>query len=109
MMAAKPLIDVPTIEFVENPLGAAKLAWVSEQAELVDVCDEVLAPIPFSCRSASCATCQIEVLEGLHLLEAPDAPEQELLEILQAPRNHRLACQVRVKCGEGKIRVRPSG
>lgn len=100
---------MPTIEFVENPLGAAKSAQVSQCVELVDVCDEVLAPIPFSCRSASCATCQIEVLEGLHLLEEPDPAEQELLEILRAPRNHRLACQVRIKPGAGTIRVRPSG
>jgi ferredoxin len=99
---------VPIVEFLANALGPAKTVEVSEAAELVDLCDEALAPIPFSCRSASCATCQIEVVDGAELLESPDDLERELLEILNAPANHRLACQVKVRPGKGTVRVRPA-
>ena len=42
-----------------------------EGGRLVDFCDELRAPIPFSCRSASCGTCRMEILEGTELLEPP--------------------------------------
>ena len=99
---------MPIVEFLANEFGPAKSVEVSQATELVDVCDEALAPIPFSCRSASCATCQIEVLDGAELLEDPDAIERELLEILNAPANHRLACQVKVRPGKGTVRVKPA-
>jgi ferredoxin len=100
---------VAIVEFVASALGRAKTVEVSEQRELVDICDDVLAPVPFSCRSASCATCEIEILEGQELLDEPEPLERELLDIIQAPPNHRLACQVKVKPGNGTIRVRAAG
>jgi 2Fe-2S ferredoxin len=99
---------VPTIEFVANEFGPAKKVEAPGGDELLDLCDAVLAPIPFSCRSASCATCQIEVMAGQELLEAPEEAEQELLEILGAPENHRLACQVKVRAGAGVVRIKPA-
>jgi 2Fe-2S ferredoxin len=81
---------------------------VPEGAELVDVADEVRLPIPFSCRSASCATCLIEVVEGAELLAEPNPDERGLLEILGAPAEQRLACQVRVLPGAGRVVVRPT-
>jgi ferredoxin len=98
---------VPTIEFLASHWGRALAVEADGDADLVDVCDQALAPIPFSCRSASCATCQIEVVEGLELLDPPEPQERELLDVLQAPDNHRLACQARIKSGSGRIRVRP--
>src|SRR5262249_17940488 len=74
--ARKPV--VPRIEFVASAVGAKKTVDVPEGGALVDVCDEYLAPVPFSCRSASCATCHIEVLEGAELLEPPEAEERVL-------------------------------
>jgi len=98
---------MPTIEFEGVGLAADKLAEAPDGGDLVDICDRVLAPIPFSCRSASCGTCHIDVLEGGQLLEAPSAEEADLLDILDGPPTSRLACQARVKAGPGYIRLRP--
>jgi ferredoxin len=100
---------VPRVEFVENAIGRAKAVEVTESVAIVDLCDEYLAPVPFSCRSASCATCQIEVIEGLDLLEPPEFEEKELLALLAGPPNLRLACQAKVKPGPGLVRIKPAG
>lgn len=97
---------MPKIDFMECSAGGPKSVEQPEGGTLADICDDHYAPVPFSCRSASCATCEIEVLEGMELLEPPQDAEQELLEILGAPDHHRLACQAVVKAGEGRIRLR---
>jgi ferredoxin len=97
---------VPKIEFLGNSIGPAKVVEVEAGGELVDICDHYFAPIPFSCRSASCGTCHIEVLDGEDLLEPPEEPEAELLEILGNDGSSRLACQAHVKKGPGLIRIR---
>ncbi len=77
---------------------------------LVDLCDENNAPVPFSCRSASCGTCRIDVLEGATLLEPPRDEELDILDIFgDDPKKRRLACQARVGSGEGLVRVRAVG
>ncbi len=76
---------------------------------LVDLCDDAGAPVPFSCRSASCGTCRIDVLEGIDRLEPPGDDELELLDIFgDNPGRCRLACQACVRAGPGRLRVRPS-
>jgi ferredoxin len=97
---------VPKIEFLGNSIGPTKTVEVESGGELVDICDQHLVPIPFSCRSASCGTCHIEVLEGEDLLYPPEEQEEELLDILGGEGNTRLACQARMKPGPGLIRVR---
>jgi ferredoxin len=97
---------VPKIEFLGNSIGAAKVVDVEAGGELVDICDHYFVPIPFSCRSASCGTCHIEILAGADLLEPPQENEEELLDILGAEGDTRLACQARVKPGPGLIRIR---
>jgi ferredoxin len=97
---------VPKIEFLASPAGSAKSVEAPEGGSLLDLCDQHLAPIPFSCRSATCATCQIEVVSGAELLEPPGAAEQDLLDIVGGPSNSRLACQAVVKPGPGLIRLR---
>ncbi|MGC4091301.1 MAG: 2Fe-2S iron-sulfur cluster-binding protein [Polyangiaceae bacterium] len=97
---------VPSIEFMVNFIGRAKKVDAPDGGELVDICDEYLAPIPFSCRSASCGTCHVQVLEGAELLEPPDPAEAELLSLLGGGPGHRLACQARVRGGAGVIRLR---
>jgi ferredoxin len=84
-----------TLVFVANRFGAEKRVDVPEGGEVVDICDHHFAPIPFSCRSASCGTCQVEVLEGEELLEPPNEAEAELLPFLGG--KGRLACQARVR------------
>jgi ferredoxin len=97
---------VPKIEFLASPAGSAKTVEAPEGGSLLDLCDEHLAPIPFSCRSATCATCQIEILSGGDLLETPEVQEQDLLDIIGGPSGSRLACQAVVKPGPGLIRLR---
>lgn len=97
---------MPKIEFLGNSIGPAKDVDVEKGGELVDICDHSFAPIPFSCRSASCGTCHIEILEGAELLAPPDDTEEELLDILGGDGTTRLACQARVKPGPGLIRIR---
>ena len=101
--------SVPKVEFQGVGMARDKQVDAPEGGDLVDLCDQVLAPIPFSCRSASCGTCQVVVLEGMEFLEAPSDDERELLELLDGPDDSRLACQARVKPGPGLIRLKPIG
>jgi ferredoxin len=97
---------VPTIEFLASAIGRQKRVEAPEGGELLDICDEVIAPVPFSCRSASCGTCHVEVMSGGDFLEPPEPEELELLSILGGVANHRLACQVRVRPGAGLVQLR---
>ena len=97
---------LPTIEFQGNGFGANKTIEAPEGGPLVDLCDEHFAPIPFSCRSASCGTCHVAVLTGLEYFEPPEPPEQELLDLLGGNGESRLACQAVVQPGKGLIRLR---
>lgn len=98
---------MPTIEFEGAGIAGDKTAEVPDGGDLLDICDDVLAPVAFSCRSASCGTCHIQVLQGIELLEKPSEEEEDLLDLLDATENGRLACQVKVKPGPGLIRIRP--
>lgn len=107
---AKASLDetrVPKIEFIASSAGTAKTIDEPEGGDLLDMCDAHLAPVPFSCRSASCATCEIEVLEGIEHFEAPNFEEQDLLSLLGKRKNHRIACQARIRPGAGLVRIRP--
>jgi len=97
---------VPTIEFCANAIGRSKRVEAPDGGDLVDVCDHYLAPIPFSCRSASCGTCQVEIVEGAAYFEPPSPEEAELLELLGGEGCHRLACQARLLPGPGLVRLR---
>lgn len=87
-------------------MAGSKMAEVPDGGDLLSICDDVLAPVAFSCRSASCGTCHIVILEGAELLEKPNEEEEDLLDLLDGPQNSRLACQARVKPGPGLIRIR---
>ena len=97
---------MPTVEFAGNPLGPGLRADAPAGGLLVDVCDASRAPVPFSCRSASCGTCRVEVLEGLELFEDPSDEERGILEIFADPPHHRLACSARLRGGGGLVRIR---
>jgi ferredoxin len=97
---------MPTVFFEGNLFGPDCRVEIPEGGRLVDVCDRVQAPVPFSCRAATCATCRIEVVEGAELLEPREGAEAELLEILGDPPQYRLACQAKVSGGQGLIRLR---
>jgi len=75
---------------------------------LVDLIDASSAPVPFSCRSASCGTCRVVVLEGEAALEPPEDEELDVLDAFgQKPPKYRLACQARLRPGAGPLRLRP--
>ncbi len=97
---------MPAIEILRSRHGAAVTLAV-EGGRLLDACDEARAPVQFSCRSASCGTCRVEVLAGAELLEPPGPDELEVLAIFAANPTERLACQAVVRPGEGLIRLGP--
>jgi 2Fe-2S ferredoxin len=99
---------MPTIVFEGNVFGAQCRAEAPRGGRLVDICDAVRAPIPFSCRSATCGTCLIEILQGAELLEPAGRAEAELLHLLTYPPQMRLACQAELKSADGLVRLRIS-
>jgi ferredoxin len=94
------------VELAESLAGPAKVAVVTGRARLLDLCDELRAPVQFGCRAARCTTCRVEVLRGAALLEAPGSEEAEILAATSSPGNVRLACQVVIREGNGALRVR---
>jgi len=98
---------MPTVTFESSDAKIKKVVNEPKGGSMADICDDHEAPIPFSCRSASCATCHIEVLEGADALLPPDQDELDVLEAIDAkPPRFRLACQAQLKPGEALVRVR---
>ena len=100
---------MPTVIFERGPSGHGTPLTVAvpEGGALVDTCDDHTAPIPFSCKSASCGTCRIEILEGASELLPPADDELDVLAIFDArPPAYRLACQAKMKPGLATLRVR---
>jgi ferredoxin len=88
--------------------GTPCVVDVPKGGRLVDVIDRSDAIVPFSCRSASCGTCRIDVFEGVDLLEPPRDDELDVLDVFgDDPTRRRLACQARLRPGDGRVRVRP--
>jgi ferredoxin len=97
---------MPRFVFEGNDLGPAVSADVEEGGRVLDVCDAAHAPVLFSCRSATCGTCRIDVIEGGDLLDAPGQDERFVLELFESPPTCRLACQAAFRPGLGLIRIR---
>jgi ferredoxin len=97
---------MPKVVF-ESKTAAPLVVDVPEGGSLADLCDAVNAPIPFSCRSANCGTCRIDVLEGADLLLPPQDDELDVLDIfMAAPPKVRLACQSQMVPGLATLRIR---
>ena len=94
------------VTFVSND-GESMTVSAREGGSLVDLCDDVGAPVPFGCRGATCGTCRVVVLEGAEELSAPQQDEKELLAIFASPPSHRLACQAVMRAGGGRLVLRP--
>ncbi|MGD8608829.1 MAG: 2Fe-2S iron-sulfur cluster-binding protein [Myxococcales bacterium] len=79
-----------------EPAGLEVEAQAGEA--IMDITDaNPAAEVPYSCRSATCGTCRVEVLEGGEALSPPDEDELEVLEIFgDSPDRVRLSCQVRI-------------
>jgi ferredoxin len=79
---------------------------VPSGARLMDVCDELHAPVAFSCRDANCGTCVVEVPRGGELLSNATKSERDVLHLAGAREGCRLACQARIVADRGVIRIR---
>jgi ferredoxin len=64
---------------------------------LQDIADAAGADLTFGCRSGSCGTCRVRVREGLDGCTPMTPEERDYLRGIDAPADHRLACQVRVR------------
>jgi len=60
------------------------------------IADTAGADITFGCRTGSCGTCRVRVIEGFANCSEPGPEERDFLAGLDAPADQRLACQVTV-------------
>lgn len=98
------------IVIIEAPGHAPVTVSAPEGGSIADLCDDLGAPVPFSCRSANCGTCRIVLLEGAESLEAAEDEELDVLDVFsQKPPKFRLACCAKVRSGQGTVRLRPVG
>src|SRR5687767_8842495 len=98
---------MPTITFESRDGSRQTTADAPDGGAIADLCDDHAAPIPFSCRSASCATCHIEVLDGADVLLPPEDEELDVLDaIASSPPRFRLACCAKLRPGPGLVVVR---
>jgi ferredoxin len=81
------------VRFLPEDLEVEAPAGTSLQA----IADAAGADITFGCRSGSCGTCRIRVLSGEANCSPMTPEERDFLLGLEAPCDHRLACQVRVQ------------
>jgi len=91
----------------ESTTGRIVEIAASGGSALIDLCDEASAPIPFSCRSASCGTCRIHVLEGAEDLLPAAEDELDLLDVFnQKPPLVRLTCQAKLGPNATRVHVK---
>ena len=100
---------MPEITFEATSIAKAATSDAPDGGRLLDLCDEARASVPFSCRSANCGTCRVDVLEGETLLDPPSDDERETLAFFGDPPSRRLACVATVRPGEGRLRLRAVG
>ncbi|MEM9194620.1 MAG: 2Fe-2S iron-sulfur cluster-binding protein, partial [Myxococcota bacterium] len=55
------------------------------------------ADVPYSCRSASCGTCRVRVVEGAEGLSAAEDDELDVLDIFGNEDAVRLCCQIKLE------------
>jgi ferredoxin len=99
---------MPTVIFERLGTHEAPLiVAVPTGGSLVDTCDDHAAPVPFSCKSASCGTCIVEIVEGdAELLPAEEHELDVLALFATPPPRYRLACQAKMKPGLARLRLR---
>ena len=93
-----------TVELA-TPVGDTLSVTGAAGERLLDLFDEAAAPMVFSCRSASCGVCRVDVETGSDLLAPPEEDERETLDAFSSPHARRLACQVRLCAASGLVRL----
>jgi ferredoxin len=66
---------------------------VPNGAKLAEVVDAAGADVTFGCRSGTCGTCRVRVVEGASRLSPPTPEERDFLSSLGAAADERLGCQ----------------
>ncbi len=80
---------------------------VAPGTDLVDVTDEFpKADVPYSCRSASCGTCRVEIVKGAEAFGPADDDELEVIDIFGDGDNVRLCCQLKIAKDTDEIVLR---
>ena len=83
----------------------AKLSMDDQEIEIPD--NESLMPhaeqlgIYFGCQDGNCGVCEVEIIEGVENLNEFTEKEKEFSLL----KNHRLACQCRIKKGLVRIKL----
>ena len=70
---------------------------IKDGENIKDACEDM--GVPFQCTDGICGTCMIDVVEGEENLSELTEQENDL----ERDREHRLACQCRIKKGIVKI------
>ena len=70
---------------------------VKDNSKIQKPCEKL--GIPFQCKDGICGTCMIDIIEGKENLSELTEEEEDL----DRDREHRLACQCKIK--EGSIKV----
>lgn len=83
---------------VKNDGKSVNVADGSLLAELDGKCT-----ILFACKTGSCGSCKVKVLEGVENLEAPNELEQTGLATFATDPSERLMCVCKIK--KGKVTV----
>ena len=83
-----------TVE-VKNDNASVEVADGALLAELDGKCS-----ILFACKTGSCASCKVRVVEGMDNLEAPNELEQAGLATFATDPTERLMCQCKIKGGK---------
>jgi ferredoxin len=92
---------------IETPSGVERWDGPAPVGERVlDLCDEAGSPISLSCRSGTCGTCRVAVIEGASLVAPPTLLELQTLREQNAAPNERLACQLVVTGSSGTLGFR---
>lgn len=97
---------VATLTIEASASGPEVVVEASAGDRVLDLCDATRSPVEFSCRSASCGVCRVEVLDGLDGLEPARDDEREVLALFDAGPRDRLACQARFAQGAVAVRLR---
>lgn len=79
---------------------------VEEGITFVELAEEVDCDITFGCRSGTCGTCRIRVVEGQENLSPMEGDERTFLKGFGAGPDERLACQCKI---QGDCRIQYIG
>jgi 2Fe-2S ferredoxin len=89
-----------------EPAGV-EIEGITPGTRLVDVTDEhPESEVPYSCRSASCGTCRVHVVEGADALSEPEDDELDVLDIFGNEPGVRLCCQIQLARDTDRVVLR---